>query len=375
MFTPPASPSPVRRSFADSDLVSAPAPVPPPVRKSRGRALTVLVVCIPLLLILIALSSSHSTDASLNRFTRRQATSTASPAPPSSSASSPSSGAVPPVPTDPATASGLVPTPFPQPFDGSTIGSNFTTVACQTFFLNLTQSEQFRRCRPFSLLLSSSVQFNQAQQNTSLLTDILWGTCNTVTSSDDCQSLMDSLTTQIQSSCKADLQSQNALALQALTGFQVYTPMRNAACLVDQNTGAYCFAEAVAASSPSDFYFYELPYGNPLPKNTVPSCSSCIKSVLAIYASAVTDPTTQKALTSAAPSPSPAVDAVNANGTINVANIPLDNTYGPAAQLAIQQCGNIYAQQVIASAAHSLFFAAPWWWLLPISFSCFTLLL
>ncbi|OJT06036.1 hypothetical protein TRAPUB_3116 [Trametes pubescens] len=57
----------------------------------------------------------------------------------------------------PSTAPQL-PAPFPQPFDDS-LSTNFTTVACQTFFTNMTQALPFRTCRPFSLLVSDSNAF------------------------------------------------------------------------------------------------------------------------------------------------------------------------------------------------------------------------
>ena len=63
------------------------------------------------------------------------------------------------VPTIPSSAPDL-PTPFPQAFD-TTLGSNFTTLACETFFINMTQSLPFRQCRPFSFLSQTSSAFLQ----------------------------------------------------------------------------------------------------------------------------------------------------------------------------------------------------------------------
>jgi len=61
---------------------------------------------------------------------------------------------VPTIPSSPP----VLPTPFPQPFD-TTLGSNFTTNSCQTFFTNMTQSPPFRQCRPFSFLSQTSSAF------------------------------------------------------------------------------------------------------------------------------------------------------------------------------------------------------------------------
>ena len=54
----------------------------------------------------------------------------------------------------------VLPTPFPQPFD-TTMGNNFTTNSCDTFFTNMTQSLPFRQCRPFSFLSQTSSAFLQ----------------------------------------------------------------------------------------------------------------------------------------------------------------------------------------------------------------------
>jgi hypothetical protein len=67
---------------------------------------------------------------------------------------------IPTAPTAPSTAIDIVPTPFPEPFDLS-LSWNFTTTSCQNFFLNFTQSDDFRRCRPFSFLLGTSSAFTR----------------------------------------------------------------------------------------------------------------------------------------------------------------------------------------------------------------------
>jgi hypothetical protein len=97
---------------------------------------------------------SSSLPSSLE-FPTAASSSTSSASTVSASAASASSGAIPTVPsTDP-----VIPTPFPQPFDS--LGQNFSSLACQNFFINMTQTEAFRSCRPFSLLLQSSNDFIQ----------------------------------------------------------------------------------------------------------------------------------------------------------------------------------------------------------------------
>jgi hypothetical protein len=95
--------------------------------------------------------------------------------------------------------------------------------------------------------------------------------------------------------------------------------MRTAGCLPDQATNAYCYVEAAHSTDPSDLYYYQLPIGIPLPKSTVPSCSGCTKSLLALYS---------QALQNAAP------------GTLS----NLQNTYASGANLAVAKCGAGYAQ-------------------------------
>jgi hypothetical protein len=65
----------------------------------------------------------------------------------------PSATSAPTVPTNP-----TLPTPFPQPYD-TTLSSNFSTTSCYNFFLNMTQTNALRSCRPFSLLLTHSQAF------------------------------------------------------------------------------------------------------------------------------------------------------------------------------------------------------------------------
>lgn len=64
---------------------------------------------------------------------------------------------IPPAP--PASAPPVLPTPFPQPFDSVGATSNLSTSSCQTFFQNMTQADDFRKCRPLSLLLQFGSAF------------------------------------------------------------------------------------------------------------------------------------------------------------------------------------------------------------------------
>jgi hypothetical protein len=121
---------------------------------------------------------------------------------------------------------------------------------------------------------------------------------------------MASLARQIQSpdNCAADLQNQNPTVMQAYTGLVAYPSLYHAGCLLNDDTGGYCkyhitrtlhehvltiitgFSDAVTnATSPTDSYVYYLPLGVSLPGTTSPSCSSCLRNTMSVFASAATN--------------------------------------------------------------------------------------
>ncbi len=112
-----------------------------------------------------------------------------------------------------------------------------------------------------------------------------------------------------------------------LVGLESYALMRQVACLPNQNTSTYCYVEAASNQNPSDLYFYSLPFGFPLPNNTNLSCSSCTKSVMALFGSQVNETT------------------------------GLEDTYSAAAILASSKCGSDYIHTHSAIATSSAF---PW---------------
>ncbi|KAH8996371.1 hypothetical protein EDB92DRAFT_2112667 [Lactarius akahatsu] len=199
----------------------------------------------------------------------------------SSTPPTPTQSPSPGVPTIPA-SSPVLPTPFPQPFD-TTLANNFTTTSCESFFLNMTQSAPFRQCRPFSFLSQTSSAFLQAQSNLTALNIDIWGTCNTPVDVDQCTANMGWFASNLPVACSRDKSEQNQMVLQALAGLQLYSLMREVACMADQNNSSYCYIGAASSSNPSDLYFYSLPYGTPLPNNTTPTCSTCTKSMMTLF--------------------------------------------------------------------------------------------
>jgi hypothetical protein len=239
-----------------------------------------------------------------------------------SSSSPPPSGSVPTIPSLPP----VLPTPFPQPFE-TTLSLNFTTNSCTTFFLNMTQSLPFRQCRAFSFLSQSSTSFLQAQSNVTALNIDIWGTCNTPLDADQCAANMGWFKSELLSACSEEKSENNQLILQSLASLESYTLMRQVACLSNQNTSSYCYVEAASNQTPSDLYFYSLPFGFPLPNDTNLSCSTCTKSVMALFGSQVNETT------------------------------GLEKTYNAAAILASSKCGSDYVYTHSAIATSS---ALPW---------------
>ncbi|EED85071.1 predicted protein [Postia placenta Mad-698-R] len=249
------------------------------------------------------------------------------------------------IPTIPATPP-VLPTPFPQPF--SSLGSsNFATESCYIFFQNMSDTDPFRTCRPFSLLVQSSADFinsmsvaswflsagsttdhpffaragltptKQAQSNITLLNTLVWGTCNTDPSVDQCVANMGWFAQQLQSACTTEISQTNELVTSTLIGLEAYSLMRSAGCLPDTATNAYCYVESVESSHPDDMFYYQLPLGTALPNNTLPSCSSCTQSLMAQYVE----------------------EGLNTTG--------LRETYADAALITNKVCGNGFVSETV----------------------------
>jgi len=80
------------------------------------------------------------------------------------------------------------------------------------------------------------------------------------------------------------------MATETLTALTAYKVMYDAACTSDPVSNAYCYIDAAANTTPADLFLYQLPLGITLPKTTTGlTCSPCSKSILNIYASALSD--------------------------------------------------------------------------------------
>ncbi|KAM0746808.1 hypothetical protein T439DRAFT_109782 [Meredithblackwellia eburnea MCA 4105] len=224
--------------------------------------------------------------------------------------------------TSSATAATSVPSGYsiPRAFD-STLGTAFSSTACPSFFLTFLADETFIACAPFSLLLSTSSAFFTAEKSPlTLLPYVLAATC--APSIDVCRAKMSQLATQIrlQNTCGTDLAQGNALAVEALAGFQNYELMRAAGCMRNNATGQYCFAEAAAQSTASELYYYYLPTGTSLPSGTKTTCGSCTQDLMSLYA----------------------IYATNSS-------LSISKTYSAARTLSNQNCGPTFASVVVAA--------------------------
>jgi hypothetical protein len=177
-----------------------------------------------------------------------------------------------------------VPTALPSPFDTS-IGSNFTSQACPHFFNSFLNNATFQSCVPVSLLLQNSNSFFKASRSIVALTATLQAAC--AASLPICQPLMTSLASQLVSSdnCAQDYANQNPLVAQAHAGLVAYQPVYLATCLKSNDTGNYCFADAITnQANPSDAYPYYAAIGLNLPAAARPTCNNCLQSTMAIFA-------------------------------------------------------------------------------------------
>jgi len=187
----------------------------------------------------------------------------------------------------------------------------------------------FRQCRPFSFLFQTSSTFINAQSNLTLMNTLIWGTCNTTLSYSQCQANMASFASLLQSACPQELTNQNLLVVNSLISLRAFQVMHDSACLVDPTTNAYCYLSAVQNPNPSDYFFFSIPLGIPLPKTVTPSCSACSESIMGIYSTALQDRSQALLLTA------------------------LKSAYQTSAQLAVQLCGAPFAR-TLAGAAMSL---------------------
>ncbi|GAA5899351.1 hypothetical protein JCM6882_009095 [Rhodosporidiobolus microsporus] len=243
---------------------------------------------------------------------------------------------------------------LPEAFD-STIGTNFTSTACPSFFATFLADPTFTACAPFSLLLTTSTAFFTAERSPyGLLPYVLDASCAADTTT--CASLMDRLAKQIKGSnaCGPDIDKGNPLAVEALDGLLNYRMYREVGCQKSNGTEArYCFAEAAAKSEPDDLYLYYAGEGTSLPSGTTPDCGSCTEGLFSIYSRYATNSSLPISKTysgarsavgvACGPSIAPAVTATKQNSAPHARSAPslslLLSSLAPAALLFLTTAG------------------------------------
>ncbi|CAA7264366.1 unnamed protein product [Cyclocybe aegerita] len=365
MFTPP--PSPLPHKIVAPAVPEESSEVQPEkriegtsreaIKRRTGRRFRLAVMVVPLIVIALTLSTSYSTSFAFQesshlssplswlaegaglRVHKRSpepqadsASSTSSTGTPTASSSTPATSRASAVtqtaPAVPSTSPTL-PTPFPQPFDDN-LAQNFSSASCASFFANMTTSTPFRSCRPFSLLFQSSNEFISAQTNLTLMNALVWGTCNTNTAFDQCKLNMKWFASDLQTACAVELNLQNAVTVNTLTGLNAFSLMHDVGCEIDPTNNAYCYLNAVRNQNPTDSYYYNLPLGVKLPRTAQPTCSSCSRTIMGKYAAALEDSAQRSALTG------------------------LLATYEASAEVSVQQCGADFAKTGIVSGSAAL---------------------
>jgi len=207
---------------------------------------------------------------------------------------------------------------LPTPFDGG-FGKNYTQPSCPIFLKNMINNNTIISCLPFSLLLQvshspfyhqyshspnlhhpqNSMSFFSAAKTLSHITATLNTSCNI--DFHTCSSTISSYASTLRSSngCAQDYERQQPLVRQAYAGLLSYDVLYAASCTKTRattseptNNGSYCFANAITnLSSPTDSYIYYLPLGIPLPADSMPTCNTCLKDVMDIFAAAAPNKT------------------------------------------------------------------------------------
>jgi hypothetical protein len=153
----------------------------------------------------------------------------------------------------------------------------------------------------------------------------------------------------LQDACSVDLGDNNLNAVSTLQALQSYSLTYNTGCLTDPSTSSYCYVKAAHNTNPSDLYFYSLPQSVAIPNTSTLTCSSCTKSLMALY-----------------------VNALNSDSTGELTE--LGRVYAGAEELAVGQCGSGYAQASTSEVADQgngvgVVRVEMGWWLMSVSMS------
>ncbi|KAJ4304140.1 hypothetical protein N0V88_001750 [Collariella sp. IMI 366227] len=161
---------------------------------------------------------------------------------------------------------------------------------CYTFINNFLTSQAFKDCYPLSMLFDKSRSFFEAQKSLVGLTRTLDATC--AANATTCTTYMLSLARDLilPTNCGTEYQIRRATVVDAYKALSAYAPIYSVGCLRDDDTGAYCYANAATnLTNPSNSYFYFLPLNISLPGSTVPTCGECIRRTMEVYQAVTAD--------------------------------------------------------------------------------------
>jgi hypothetical protein len=119
---------------------------------------------------------------------------------------------------------------------------------------------------------------------------MVWGTCNTTVDADTCSQNMEWFASSLKDQCDTELSQRNPFVANTLDALDLFDLSRQVGCLSNPDTNVYCYVQAAAQPTASDLYFYQVLFGLQIPNNTKPSCSSCTKSLMNLYLSAISGP-------------------------------------------------------------------------------------
>lgn len=203
---------------------------------------------------------------------------------------------------------------MPVPFD-TNMQSNSLTSNCHQFFSDFLSNPDFTNCHAISMLLENSNLFFHSLTSAAKISAILDTSC--AASLSRCSTIMTHLAIKLlkDDTCGPDYQNNNPLVMTAYTDMITYQPIYNTSCLMNQETGNYCFVDAAMnASNPDDYSAYFLPLGTYYTNTSSPSCNQCLQATMAVFAQ-----------------------------WAEVKQQPLVNTYLPSAYRLNQVCGANFA--------------------------------
>ncbi|KAK4196517.1 hypothetical protein QBC40DRAFT_313214 [Triangularia verruculosa] len=201
------------------------------------------------------------------------------------------------------TSSDTAPSALPTHLDS--LASNFLkapngdATTCPRFINWFLSTPEFKECYPLSMLLDHSKSFFEAQKSPVAITRTLDATCaaNATRCSQYFAQLAQNFTSM--DNCGADYENGTPAMVNTYKAMVAYAPIYSVGCLRDENTSAYCFANAVAnTTSRGNTYLYTLlPFNKSLPGSSVTTCDECTRQTMNIYQASTADRRQQISLT------------------------------------------------------------------------------